>query len=1334
MFMLIFQALSLSAQSDRLRHISSREGLSQGMIKDAIQDSEGYLWFCTKDGLNRYDGYSMRVFTNESQDSFSVIANEINCIFEDSRGWIWLGTPDQGLNIFDRKSERFFRVNSLAANGKSPDMEPIRCISEDHRGDIWFGTDERLYKLSLWKEINLKTQQKASLNAAFKIDLFHHTKEPVQAIYFEEHTVYWGTTIQLYIGSINNPGDINTNNEWKSTGHGSENSSITKILRDKYGALWLIHPHSMTRIKNGESRFFSFHIPLNQPKVGFFVDKNGDFLIGHKSLNRYKLEPNGELTPEKICDLNNLNCTQLFTDKSGIIWMGTNGVGVLTYNPWIDDFRHYMKGSSIQHLHADSAGRLFAWSQHRIHIMDGNTGNKTELPGLPPFFLKARNLIIDSKGRYWFHFPFEEDVLCLYMWDPVTKEIKQYPYNGEPFPMSFIYEDISGFLWISIRDGNLLRLNNITGEYIRVSMEDLPEIKGKKVLNNTLVQSAKGTYWLGTSFGLISFEMENGKAGKFKVYRNATSRPNELSENHILCIQPDLEDAHLLWIGTKGGGLNKLDILKGNFMHLRRKDGLPNDVIYGILPHKEQLWLSTNKGLSAYHPLSGSIQNYTADEGLQDNEFNTHSYFKTKDGSLVFGGINGITFFDPDHIRSNSVPPSIVITGMLAGNKVVSLSESSEHNGIPQFVFNHDQTQITFSFAALDFTASEKNEFKYRLRGVDMDWIYSGNRNEVNYTNLKPGKYTFELLGSNNSGVWAEIPAVRHFTILPPWWRTWWAYAAYILILGYTGYLVYTFQINKIRIKNKLIYETREAERLAELDRIRTNFFSNITHEFRTPLSLIIEPIRQIIPELDDDKHRSKLKLAEKNSTQLLHLVNQLLDLSKLEGGFMEVELSVGDLCALLESTEATFRSLAEKKKIEMAIHLPEWPQFLEFDRGKLELILNNLLSNAIKFTPEGGRVETILEIEKVDENHVLMECRVSDTGPGIGAEQLDKIFDRFYQVDDSITRKNEGTGIGLALTYELVTLMGGNIRVSSEIGKGTVFTVSLPMARGVALDYQSSTREMRTYQEDFTEHISLSENEASDTEKDIVLVVEDNPDLRAFICDSLRPVYNVIEAENGQTGIEKAIEYIPDLVISDIMMPVKNGFEVCESIKENILTAHIPVILLTAKSAMDSKIKGLKTGADDYLTKPFHTEELLVRMHNLIESRKQLRQKYSLEWKSDNGVSQENASFISEQDKAFISKMYEIIEEHLDFDTLSTDDMAKRMFISRVQLHRKIKALTDQSTSEFVRNYRLDRAKDMLRKREGNVTEIAGRTGFSSQKYFSARFKERFGVSPSEI
>ena len=600
-------------------------------------------------------------------------------------------------------------------------------------------------------------------------------------------------------------------------------------------------------------------------------------------------------------------------------------------------------------------------------------------------------------------------------------------------------------------------------------------------------------------------------------------------------------------------------------------------------------------------------------------------------------------------------------------------------------------------------------------------------------------------------------------------------------------------ELEKTEQQLRMNLAAEEAQRLSELDRMKTNFFSNITHEFRTPLTLMIEPLRRVLPKIKDPEVLENVQLAEKNSRQLLGLVNQLLDMAKIESGQMGLDLRRGDIGATVRGVFERFLPLAEKRGIQLVLSkLPaDLPEF-DFDTGKVELILNNLISNALKFTPNGGKVRLTIDdlrftigdgglASKVGENPTSdpskvakdtkpnignpeirplqgdkkseIAIRVSDTGIGIPPDQLDKIFDRFYQVDSSHTRAGEGTGIGLALSKELAELMGGRILVESEVGKGSQFTFVVPTV-GATLAVALDAVALDAIDPDMATPIKTAQNEGSTptkttfpptstrtvpSEAPIVLLVEDNVELRNFIKRSIGETWQVVEASDGEEGLKKALDLVPDLVVSDVMMPRKDGLTLLDELKANELTAHIPVVLLTAKSAIESKLKGLRHGADDYLTKPFSTEELLARMENLVENRRRLREIYghpgiNLSAAISGASGGTSAEFLSGPDREFLQKFMLVLEQHLADETLGVEDFAQKMFISRVQLHRKLKALTDRSATDFIRDYRLECAFTMLKNREGRVGEIALRVGFSNEKYFSTAFKEKYGVSPSQV
>jgi signal transduction histidine kinase/DNA-binding response OmpR family regulator/sugar lactone lactonase YvrE len=838
-----------------------------------------------------------------------------------------------------------------------------------------------------------------------------------------------------------------------------------------------------------------------------------------------------------------------------------------------------------------------------------------------------------------------------------------------------IHEDHLGTLWIGTW-GGLNKLDRAAGRFTRFvnNAENPHSLSENRVW--TIYEDRSGTLWIGTNGG--SLNRFDRTTGKFTRFASTPKNPHSLSSNNVLSICEDRTGT--LWLGTSGGGLNRLDrpdtLLKnlneeaGWFTRFTEKDGLPDNVIYGILEDDQgRLWLSTNTGLSCFDPRTETFRNYDATDGLQSNEFNTGAYHKMRNGEMVFGGINGFNVFHPDSIKDNAYIPPVVITafkryntgdvqGIAIEEKCISTKRSIQ--------LSHKDNVLSFEFAALSFRNSSKNQYAYKLDGFNKNWIQLGTKREVTFTNLDPGEYTLRVKGSNNDGVWNEEGSSLKIIITPPWWKTKWAFTLYVLCITGLLYALRRYELNRLRLKNQLQIELVEAAKMKELDHLKSRFFANISHEFRTPLTLILGPVEQMRGKTFKGNLDEAYDIILRNSRRLLRLINQLLDLARLESGGMSLQARPENIVSFLKGLVLSFASAAERKRIELRITAEEESLIVYFDRDKMEKIVSNLLSNALKFTPERGRVEvrisTVGATSPVAPGPVTpglvaigpfapapfaptIKITVQDTGPGIPQHQLDKIFDRFYQVDASHTREHEGTGIGLALTKELVELHHGEISVESEVGRGTMFIVRLPLGKehlrpeevverdqlpvssdqlSVVSDQIAKFEDRKSKLEDresSIEHRASSiENPASSiqdqasNDKNLILVIEDNRDVRAYIRQYLEPAFKVIDAVDGVDGATRALETIPDLIICDVMMPRRDGYEVCRILKTDEKTSHVPIIMLTAKADRESKVQGLETGADDYLIKPFDSRELLARVRNLIKLRQQLRERFGRE------------------------------------------------------------------------------------------------------------------------
>jgi signal transduction histidine kinase/DNA-binding response OmpR family regulator len=854
-----------------------------------------------------------------------------------------------------------------------------------------------------------------------------------------------------------------------------------------------------------------------------------------------------------------------------------------------------------------------------------------------------------------------------------------------------IHRDGQGIIWIGTEGGGLNRLDpsDETFKYWRYDPRDSTSIAGDIVY--VLADDGKGHLWVGTDNGVCRFDKNS------RTFRRYFRGSGELS-NLVLAIVVD--GGGKIWIGYRDNGLSQLDPETGEFRNFTRKDGLPADRF----------------------------------------SFNSQSY-RRRNGEIVMGTQNGILVFTPEGILENTHVPGIALRSFNIFGKEIPIQKAVERS--EQVVLSYDENFFTFAFAALDLTDPSRNQLACKLDGLEDRWTFLGTRREARYTNLSPGEYVFRVKGSNNDGVWNEQGTSLKIVILPPWWRTAWAYLGYGIAFGGMLYTIRRSEKNRERLRHRAELAHTRAKTLEELDAMKSRFFANISHEFRTPLTLIAGPARQILAGEPNFDAKENAGIIVRNSQRLLTLVNQLLDLSKLESGNLILHAGEIDIADVAKGMVASFESMAATKRIHLSLALAQESIVGWFDRDAIEKILANLLSNAFKFTGNGGRVNVKIQIvpdgrsggDAPVSSHV--EIVVSDTGIGIGEEHLDKIFDRFYQVDVSPARGHEGTGIGLALTKEFVELHQGQISVASEVGGGTSFTVLLPLGaehRSPGTIAPASVPSGASMAQSSIGDAEIGPRSADnepdpDSRAPLLLIVEDNTDMRKYIRNYIDGRYRVVEAQDGAEGVEKAVELIPDLIISDVMMPNIEGFELCRRLKTDERTSHIPIILLTAKAGSENKLEGLSTGADDYLVKPFDAKELQMRVKNLIEGRRRLREKFEQSMTLKPGELK-----VSSMDDAFLQRAMTVVEQHMGDEHFSVDKFSEDMNMSRVQLHRKLKALTNLAASDFVRTMRLQRAMNLLQQDAATIAEISFMVGFGSPAYFTKCFREQFGCPPSEV
>lgn len=1348
---------------------SISKNLSHNSVQCIYQDSYGFIWFGTEGGLNKYDGYTIKEYLHNPDDSTSISNNNILSIYEDpddSGKVLWIGTND-GLNKFDRYTEKFstFRIN----DNSSQQLNIIKCINNDNKGKYWLGGKElksfnkitkkiKSYHINLnslyvycisadknnflWLGTNEGLVKFNTQNENFILYKLHNdnphqvNRNAITALQLDNQIIWAGTYEGIYIF---NKYTVTFKRPVFTIGD-PDFSLVREIKKDKYDNLWIVDG------------------------ALYKINHNRDSLIEYQ---QRILEDN--YSPTRLSSLE--------IDKSGNLWIGIVKNGILKCNPIRKKFQHFkydpknpmsLYFNDISSFMEDELGKMWVGATiGGLNKFDKKTKKFYVASGSPV----AYNITKDLEGVLWF-----SAIGCMVSYNPITndgfaffgKGIVEGSYN-----LTTIYEDQSKnlakrkFLYESAVKKNLVAMRDagngifycfvdcegttwvLTGPGRTINIFDnknniyIPyTIKTDEDISNSiqfLFEDSNKNLWFGTDAkGLIKRIKIDSVNKTYVQFKNKPGISNSISSNIINVMCED--DSGYIWVGTDLG-LNKFDPINETFKRYLVKDGLPSDLIAGILiDDYGKIWISTNKGLSRFDPKTDKFRNFDESYGLQSNTFNIRSCYKDREGYLYFGGSNGFNMFKSDEIKDNPNMPKIVITGFQIFNKPVKIGNDSPLQKPIEFcdeiILNHDQNVLTFEFSALEYTNPRNNIYQYKMEGIDPDWVNTtAERRFASYTQIDPGEYKFKVRGSNNDGIWSKNEAAINVIILPPWWKTYWAYFTYVLLTLLLFYILWRFQTNQIKLKHQVEIDHLQSEKFKEMDRLKSHFFANISHEFRTPLTLILGPVKQIIENITDNKMKQKLHLVNKNANKLLELVNQLLDLSKLEAEKMTLNITEENLVPLTKGMVLSFVSLAESRNISLSFNSFVKELFLYVDVDKFGKIINNLLSNAIKFNNDGGTIE--IDISRHENS---AEIKIADSGIGIPKQRLDKIFDRFYQADNSKTREFEGTGIGLALTKELVELHHGNIKVDSNEGIGTTFTVTFLLGKEHFNPKEiKETKKISNGEFTFEQSIDYITNGKTkddkvdieylmDSEKPVLIVVEDNEDVRNYIISYLETDYIVIEAENGVEGLEKSIEYIPDLIISDVMMPKMDGFEFCEKVKTDEKTSHIPVILLTAKASGEDKISGLKTGADDYLMKPFDAKELQVRIKNLIEQRKKLREHFK---------KSELISFQSEKvnsvDKIFLQNAINNVNKNLSDASFSVQAFAENMAMSRSQLHRKLIALIDESPGDLIRRIRLTKAAELIKDKFGNIAEISLEVGYNNPANFSRSFTNQFGISPSE-
>ncbi len=1352
-FTIAFIGLSASAQNRGYESISVAQGLSQGMVFATIQDKEGFIWVATKNGLNRYDGYSFKVFTNDPYNSNSLSSNTVTALFEDSKGRIWAGTENAGLNVYDKKTGQFYRIANNARDANSLSGNSIRnSITETNDGKMLVPADDAGFNIITVPD-NLF--EKKVLPVIVRLSL--PGNEQVYGIGKDKTGTIW---ISSYSNKVyrfdpnNNTFQLFSNYLFYNNGQATYD-----------GGLWI------------NNNFFLWDgaavVPLFDTvkiKAGNLLmkSKNEPWIDFHENLFYYNISTwapgksiQWDYDQRLVKDSKVL--FPFLIDRSGLLWAGTKGYGLRKYNIAQSRFRPQAPGYSVRYIVPSSNGLFLGAYPYEWKKLVNDSVEKNALEKVVPI-KTIDNVVVSKSGDYWIR---DDDVNAkagLLQYHIKSATLTAFPFvqfnhgEGDKQPM---IEDSKGNIWMPALGGVFTRINEAIGNTDTFTINtSRTSPMSSMALCTALYEDGGGLFWSGTAEGFAKIDFTGNKNQQPKVtwYFNSATDRNSLSYNHVSCFLDDpAEPDKYIWIGTKGGGLNRLNKITRDFFHLTTKDGLPNDVVYGILADDSgNIWGSTNKGIFCLiHTKSKTadnwqFRNFTKTDGLQDDEFNTGAYARLDNGNLAFGGVNGLNIFNPAEVLVTGYSPDVFITDILVNNerlvpddKTGILQQTIEQT--KSITLNWLQDILTLEFSSLDFTAPGQNKYRYQLVGVDDNWIESGNRRTATYLHLPSGKYIFKVQGSNSQGIWSDKIAQLAINVLPPWWRTWWAWLCYALMLGLCVWIYFKFTLNRTKLKAQLDFEQLEAKRIKDLDTVKTQLYTNITHEFRTPLTIILGMAQQVTNQ-PDENFTSRMDMIIRNGKNLLQLVNEMLDLSKLETGKMSLQLINGDVINFLRYIVESFHSLAESQHKQLHFLSDIDALYVAYDAEKIRQVVTNLLSNALKFTPEKGNIYISINKYALIDNtgKIGLVMKVKDTGIGIHEDQLEHIFDRFYQSDNTHTRKAGGTGIGLALTKELVKLMEGEITVKSPptgSNKGSEFTVSLPLLKVADAEecriiplLQVSNKEVTTTSVE-NEILVANRHDASTP---LILLVEDNADVVAYTASCL-PNFRLAVGKDGKEGLEIAKEIIPDLIITDVMMPFVDGFELCKLLRSDEHTSHIPIIMLTAKADIESKLEGLNTGADAYLEKPFNKDELLIRINKLLELRKNLQQYYLK--KAGLADAAESSGIIAgtgdmlnnKKENEFVKKVREVVELHLADTDFSVEQLYKSVFMSHSQLHRKLDALTGCAPNKFIRVIRFNKAKELLKDPSNNIGSVALDCGYNDPGYFARIFKQENGLTPHE-
>ncbi|MCS3801568.1 ligand-binding sensor domain-containing protein/signal transduction histidine kinase/DNA-binding response OmpR family regulator [Chitinophagaceae bacterium OAS944] len=1345
MVYVLISYISVHAQTGHINFtsLSTRDGLLSNSVNAILKDRYGLMWFATDDGLNKFDGTNFTVYRYQPGDSSSLRTNEVLALHEDRSGNLWIGTSGGGLSLYDRKKDRFLHYPKQTGTASLSGSDVIRGICSDYRGKIWIAQYEGLYMFDPATQSISKYLLRDGEGRPVKTTLLSIYEDSKQRLWVSTDNGLFQYNVQtntfrLYENDKADPSSLAVNR-------------IRAVTEDKWGNIWVGTASGLSKLKPDGSGFIHYNYLKGIELNYLAADDQGLLWIGSlNGLYVYNIQADSfsvythENRNHQSLSGNGVRC--IYIDKHGIYWFGTYQGGVCKYDKNLNLFNITLN-SSFQENRTNIAVITSMTENEHGNFLIGTNGNglyeydrKKELAypvNLPVKNMSANSLavlaLLRTKTNKLYIGTFSKGLIIA---DRRTGTYKQMVKGSGPNDLTSndifsLFEDSKGNVWIGTNGDGIIVMNN---DRVVARYSPLPQPNGVVHLPingyiRAFEEDVNGNIWIGTHGGGIA--VYEPATGKWTIY---TQENSQLPSNKIQCLHQDSKGK--MWIGTFSG-LAAFDANKHLFRIFSEKDGLQNTMVYQIVEDATgKLWMSTNTGISRFDLKTNSFWNFTHLNGLQNSNFVRGVGLRLSDGELLFGGLEGFNHFYPDQLTINRNVPQVILTDLKISNKSVTAGNDApikEHISVANEIRLNYKQNFALGFVALNYTIPKQNHYAYKLDGFDKDWNYIGPGNMASYTNLDPGEYTFRIKASNNDGIWSTKDTTIKIFVKPPFWRTTYAYVFYILGIG--GLLLYSRYrgLSRLRKKFALEQERQKVKRIQELDRMKLKFLTNLSHDFRTPISLIMGPVDQLMEGEGNPGKLEKLSMVRRNARRLLNLVNQLLDFRKMEEHELKLQLSKGEFVSFLKEVTESFSDMSERKNIRFTFKTCIDRLDAYFDRDKMERILFNLLSNAFKFTLAGGHITVDLQKAESsdDQEYTLVSINVIDTGIGIPADKKDMIFDRFFQNDTSAAILNQGTGIGLSITKEFIKLHGGNIKVESEPGKGCAFTIQVPLKR---VNKTTITEQPIMQTEEEISNIGVNASSATQQEDSMdnavsVLLVEDNDDFRFYLKDNLRNKYKVIEATNGKEGWQKTLSTHPQLVISDISMPEMDGIELIKKIKSDKRTNHIPVILLTAITGQEQQLKGLETGANDYITKPFNFEVLNAKIKNLLYLKNTMQSTYSKQIKV-----MATDPVVESADEKLLTEIATYLENNLTNPQLSVENLSKQFGMSRSTLYTKLLELTGQTPVEYIRSFRLDKAAALMEKSTMTISEISYQVGFTTSNYFAKSFKSKFNMLPSEF